>query len=355
MEQLNGKWCYLCFVAIILTHQKGRSKCGWTICREESDKKRFQYCLDSDGYFLYMRAVQGHSGGNKVEPSQHGNVKNPYNWIEYVCHVGSSHDCNSVIRSGPIAGGRDSKEGRQTVMFTAEDPVNEPQEDEPYYVTKPRQVPYRTRLKVHQNAIFWINLKSAQDNGLAFWQNRSVAIIFPFSVPADCLEKWYIPKLKKCCIRRLTHHRVCHQKFYPEECLASSTRRLSSTWNWCRSTFSRRGEHGTWNRLQNSRYITCRSRTRRRQSETVDEKTGACRYASSQQRCNGSHDGIRGMNVSSCAKYIPKFNVFIAWSLGQMVSFIVTLAHVGPLRNRLLQLLGRPRPLQILGGHQPIV
>ena len=28
-----------------------------------SNKKRFQYCLNSDGSILYMRAVQGHSGG----------------------------------------------------------------------------------------------------------------------------------------------------------------------------------------------------------------------------------------------------------------------------------------------------
>ena len=67
--------------------------------------------------------------------------------------------------------------------------MNEPQEDEPYDVTKPRQVPYRTRWKVYQNAVCWINLRSAQDEGLAFWQTRSNAIILHNSVPADCLEK----------------------------------------------------------------------------------------------------------------------------------------------------------------------
>ena len=33
-----------------------------------SDNKRFQYCLDNNGYLLYMRAIQGHSGGNDVDP-----------------------------------------------------------------------------------------------------------------------------------------------------------------------------------------------------------------------------------------------------------------------------------------------
>ena len=33
----------------------------------------------------------------------------PSNWIEYICHVGSSHYCMSIIQSGMIAGGKDSK------------------------------------------------------------------------------------------------------------------------------------------------------------------------------------------------------------------------------------------------------
>ena len=45
-----------------------------------SDKKRFQYCLDSDAYFLFMRAVHGHSGGNKVDLSLQDNVGIPYKY-----------------------------------------------------------------------------------------------------------------------------------------------------------------------------------------------------------------------------------------------------------------------------------
>ena len=33
------------------------------------DKKRFQCCLNSDGFIHYMRATQGRSGGDKVDPS----------------------------------------------------------------------------------------------------------------------------------------------------------------------------------------------------------------------------------------------------------------------------------------------
>ena len=60
-----------------------------------SDKQRFQYCLDSTDFLLYVRALQGHSGRNKVDPSVQDNVEIPYNWIECICHAGSSHDCRS--------------------------------------------------------------------------------------------------------------------------------------------------------------------------------------------------------------------------------------------------------------------
>ena len=43
--------------------------------------------------------------------------------------------------------------------------------------------------KCTKNNVCWINLKCAQDKGLAFWQTRSNALILENSVPADCLEK----------------------------------------------------------------------------------------------------------------------------------------------------------------------
>ena len=93
------------------------------------DKKRFQYCLNSDGVIHNMRAIQNHSGGNKVDP---------YCWITHkfrtggtssFYHVGSSLCMQSRIHSGSIAGRKDIKEGRQTVFFTAVDPMSDSQEE----------------------------------------------------------------------------------------------------------------------------------------------------------------------------------------------------------------------------------
>ena len=96
----------------------------WTDCLQRGrDKKRFQCCLDSIGYLLYMRAIQGHSGGNKVDPSPQDDVEIPYTSFEYICHVGSSHECHSIIQSSLIAGGKDTKERGQSVFFTVVDAI----------------------------------------------------------------------------------------------------------------------------------------------------------------------------------------------------------------------------------------
>ena len=139
----------------------------------------------------------------------------PYNWIAYICHVGSSHYCSFIVQSGLIAGRKDSKAGRQTVFFTALDPMNEIQTNETYDVKEPRVVPSRTKWKVYQNSVYWINLKSAQGSGLRFQQTNSNAIILDNSVPADCLEKVVNRKSReKFRIKRFVCRHVCHQRFF---------------------------------------------------------------------------------------------------------------------------------------------
>ncbi len=188
MEQLNGRKLLSMFYRQSLNWRSAWSKHGWITWRR-SNKKRFQYCLDPNGNILYMRAIQDHSQRNRVDLSLQDNVEIPYNWIENINHAGSSHYCHSVLPSDLIAGGKDSKERRQTVLFTAVDPMNEPQRDEPYDVKESREAPYRTKCNVYQNAVYWINLKHDQDRGLILWPTNSNAIILDDSVPADCVEK----------------------------------------------------------------------------------------------------------------------------------------------------------------------
>ena len=52
------------------------------------NKKRYQYCTDSSGTILYLRALQGHSGRNLTDPSSQDNVLIPNDFFEYIYHVG---------------------------------------------------------------------------------------------------------------------------------------------------------------------------------------------------------------------------------------------------------------------------
>ena len=104
-------------------------------------KKRFQYCVNpnSPEHFLYLRAIQGHSGGLHVDPTLQDNVLLPGDFAEHIYHVGNSHDLHSIIQSGLIRGGKSIKKGRHAVFFTAVNPmfVDKHKEVE-YDLTKPQ-------------------------------------------------------------------------------------------------------------------------------------------------------------------------------------------------------------------------
>ena len=73
-------------------------------------KKIFQFCTDHiGGEILYVRVLHGHSGENPVDPS-----------LPITLEVIST--C-TILNSGLTAGGRDAKRERQTVFFTAADPM----------------------------------------------------------------------------------------------------------------------------------------------------------------------------------------------------------------------------------------
>ena len=53
------------------------------------NKKIFQYCTDPSGQeILYLRALQGHSGRNPIDPSLQDNVLIPNDFSEYIYHIG---------------------------------------------------------------------------------------------------------------------------------------------------------------------------------------------------------------------------------------------------------------------------
>ena len=69
------------------------------------NKKRFQYCTDSSGQEI-LRALQGHSGRNPIDPSLQDNVIIPDGSFKYIYHVGCAINLHSTTNSGLIPGGQ---------------------------------------------------------------------------------------------------------------------------------------------------------------------------------------------------------------------------------------------------------
>ena len=124
--------------------------------------------MNSRNFSLYIRAIQGHAGGNLIAPELMDHVAIPYKWREFLFHRGCSFDVTSILKAGLIAGRRQSKERRQTIFFTPLSPFGDnPDEEEPSDdLSKPRKVHYYSKSKNSQDAVYWLNSARAQDKGL---------------------------------------------------------------------------------------------------------------------------------------------------------------------------------------------
>ena len=154
-----------------------------------SSKRRYQFCSDNLGTIIYLRALQGHSGSNLIDPTLQDNVLIGPEIFPYIYHVGSTFNLHSVINNGLVPGGQDLR--RQTVFFLPVDPINESHRD-PEYIDfpAPRLVRYMHRAwKRHQDAVFWVDIDLGIKEGLVFYQTRSHAIILQATLPALCLVK----------------------------------------------------------------------------------------------------------------------------------------------------------------------
>ena len=86
------------------------------------------YCTDPSGEILYVRALQGHSGRNLIDPSLQDNVLIPNSFIENIDHVGCAINLHSINNSGLIPRGQNLSK-RQTVFFTSVEPMNKEHKD----------------------------------------------------------------------------------------------------------------------------------------------------------------------------------------------------------------------------------
>ena len=191
MERLNSG-DKISFGTILRTLNIGLMFCGKSkVAGGGGNKKIFQFCTDSSGQeFLYLRALQGHSGRNPIDPSLQDIELVPDNFFEYNYHIGCTVSLHSITNSGLIPGGQNLSRERQTVFFTAVNLVNKEYKD-PYKLdlTKPRFASYKQKLKRHQDTVYWVDIQLAQRNGFTFYQTRCNAIILYDTLPACCISK----------------------------------------------------------------------------------------------------------------------------------------------------------------------
>ena len=105
-------------------------------------KRRYQYCTDVAGIIVYLRAPQGHSGRNLIDPSLQDNVIIQRGFFPHIYHIGCAFNLHSIINNGLIPGGQNSSK-RQTVFLLPIDPMDKEHKDpENIDLNVPRRAQY---------------------------------------------------------------------------------------------------------------------------------------------------------------------------------------------------------------------
>ena len=139
---------------------------------------------------MYLRALQGHSGCNLIDPSLQDTVIIQSNFFQYIYHVGCAINLHSIINSGLILGGQNLS-NRQTVFFLLVDLRDKSHKDpDEIDLNVPRRAQYMHKArKNHQNTVYCVDINLAQKKGLKFHQTRSNAIILHVTLPACCIPE----------------------------------------------------------------------------------------------------------------------------------------------------------------------
>ena len=119
----------------------------------------------------------------------------PDNFFENTYHIGYAVNVHSITNSGLIAGGQNFGKERQTVFFTAVNPMHKNHKDpQEFHLTKPRLASYKQKWKVHQDTVYWVDMQLAQWKGFKFYQTMSNAVVLYDTLPAYCITKAIVMK-----------------------------------------------------------------------------------------------------------------------------------------------------------------
>ena len=73
----------------------------WKVCLAAGGgaKRRYQYCTDISGTVVYLRALQGQSGRNLIDPSLQDNVIIHNGFFQHIYHIGCAFKLHSIINN----------------------------------------------------------------------------------------------------------------------------------------------------------------------------------------------------------------------------------------------------------------
>ena len=199
----------------VFCHHWSDEKWKSSMAGGRGNKKRYQYCTDSSRETLYVRALQGHSGRNPVDPSLQDNVLIPDGYFKYIYHVGCTINLHSIINSGLILGGQ-SLSKRQTIFFLPVDPMDKEHKDpETIDLGAPRLARYMHKArKKHQNTVYWVDIKLAQKKGIEVLSD-AIECHHPLPYTPSLLypEELFGWKLEKSCTKKYMNHLDCLRRF----------------------------------------------------------------------------------------------------------------------------------------------
>ena len=180
----------------------------WTTIQAKGggQKNRFQYCLnpDSSDNFLYFRAIQGHSGRNVVDPSLQDNVLLPEHFTEYIHHIRNAIELYSMIRSGLIPGGKSLKRDRQSVFFTALNPMEHDQgiEETRCNLDEPRIVPHKNTWRSHQKHSVLVQFETRSRDRIVILSNKITCNRSPPYISCDLYGESSMHEVWRCIIQQ---------------------------------------------------------------------------------------------------------------------------------------------------------
>ena len=140
---------------------------------EEATKPDFNVAQHSNNHLWYVRAIQGHPGGELIALELMNHVAIPLRWKEFLYHVGSSFTVNSISQAG---------------LFTPLDPFDDEKEEEYDDFSEPRKVHCKNKWKISQIAVYWVNLEKSTRQRSTILARHGLTPLSCDSMPADCIE-----------------------------------------------------------------------------------------------------------------------------------------------------------------------